>query len=117
MENNKEKIKEELKETIDRFYKEYPNLPPSYITDVELDALLDVVEAHFLVHTIMDQYQHALNIIIRRALYFSQVNGAEEFNIDHLVRALCDLHVFNIPSDEIKAMQEEVTEEVIKYHK
>ena len=103
----KEIIKTSLLNTINDFYKEY-KLPPMNIKDNEWNKLLDVVEAHFLVHQIMNDYEIALNIIIRRALYFAQRNGDEEFNVEHLKLALQDLVAFHIYNDEIKAMQDEM---------
>ena len=106
---NKEIIKAKLINTINGFYNDY-QLPPMNISDSEWNKLLDVVEAHFLVHQIMNEYEIALNIIIRRALYFAQRTGDEEFSIEHLKRALQDLVAFHIYSDEIKAMQEEMND-------
>ena len=102
-------IKWELLETINGFYKEYP-LPPMNISDSEWDKLFDIVEAHLLVHRKLKDFEYAINMIARRALYFAQRCGDEEFNITHLSRALQDLSAYYIPSDEIKAMQEELLE-------
>ena len=63
MVNNKEMIKEDLKMTIDRFYKEH-KLPTMNISDNDWNSLLDVVEAHYLAHNCMKEYNHSLNIII-----------------------------------------------------
>ena len=116
MENNKESIKEELLGVIDRLYKEY-KIPPMLVSNEELDDLLYVVETHFLVHDKMKEYRHAMNIIIRRALYYASVENRDGFIVNHLAMALNDLSAFNIPSDEIKAMQEELFSRSFKHTK
>ncbi len=116
MENNKELIRLEIKKLIDKFYREYP-LPPENISDEEWYSVLDVLEAHFLANNIMNEYIHALNIIVRRALYFAQISNADEFTINHVKRALIDLAPFKIGADEIKAIQEEIDERNIKHMK
>ena len=58
----------------------------------------------------MEDYIHALNIMIRRGLYFAQINKDPEFTINNLIHALSDLIAFKIYSDEIKSMKEEVIE-------
>ena len=116
MENSKETIKNEILNVIDRYYRDY-KLPPNSINDEELDNLLDVVEAHFLVHNKMNEYRNALNIIIRKALYYSTVENRDAFVIHHLAMALNDLSAFLIPSDEIKAMQEELFSKCFRHIK
>ena len=115
MENNEGNVKEALFNTISELYKEY-HLPEQSISDKEWQALLYVLESHFLAHNMINDYQHALNIIVRRGLYYAQVNGNKEFNITHLKRALTDLSAFNIPSDEIKAIEEELDERLNKQY-
>ena len=115
MENSKKLIKEELLNTINEFYEKYPYLPPMYLTDKDFDILLDVVEAYFLVHNIMDQYNHALNIIIRRAVYLAATNDKDGFIINHLSMALNDLSIFNLSIEEIKAMQSELFQRSFNY--
>ena len=107
MENNKEMIKEEILSVIERAYKEH-KLPPMSISDEEIDDLMYVVESNFLVHNKMNEYRNAMNIIIRKALYYATVDNRDAFIINHLAMALNDLSAFSIPSDEIKAMQEEL---------
>ena len=113
---NKEIIKAELLNTINDFYTNY-NLPPMKISDNEWQSFLDVIEAHFLVRNKMDEYEHALNIIIRRALYFAKSFNAKEFNIDFIKKAFFDLVAFNIYKDKVNAMQEEVDEKAKKLTK
>lgn len=114
MKKNIKAIKQELLETINDLYIEY-KLPPMNISDKEWDLYLHVVESHFMAHNNMDDFIHALNILIRRGLYFAQMNKDEEFTIHNLVKALPDLIAFKMYSDETKTMKEEVTEKVKKY--
>ncbi len=111
---NINEIKEDIFKTIDGFYKEY-KLPPMAVTDEEWDKYFHVIESHFIAHDIMDDYIHALNILIRRAFYFSQMDKAEEFTLDYLKKALSDLIAFKIYSNEIEIMKEELNAKVKKY--
>ena len=113
---DKEKIRTEIFKIINRFYLEY-KLPPMNITDSEWDTFLDVIESHFLAHNNIDEYEYAINILIRRALNFASINSEKEFTINHLLKALQDLSVFYISEDEIIAMKEEIYEKVKKYKK
>jgi hypothetical protein len=112
--NNTNEIIKDIFKTIDDFYKEY-KLPPMAVTEEEWNNYFDVIKTHFIDHGIMDQYEYALNILIRRAFYFSQMDIAEEFTMDYLKKALSDLIVYKIYSKEIEEMQEELNEKVKKY--
>lgn len=109
MNNNIEEIKEELLNTINGFYEIY-TIPPMIISDKEWDTFLYVVESHFMAHNIINDYVHALNIMVRHALYFAQMENAPNFTIKHLIKSLNDLVAFKIYSDEISSMKEEVLE-------
>ena len=115
MKNNKEEIKKEMFNKINYFYETY-SLPEQRITDDEWNSLLNVVEAHFLVHGIMNDYSNALNIIVIRAMNYSYIDG-DSFNINHIEKALDDLVAFKIPKDEIDAMKEELNSKVKKINR
>ena len=102
MEKSKERM--EIERVIENYYDSY-NLPPIKITEKEWSAFYSVLEDHFNKKGISDQYIHALNIIIRKALFYASFKGEDAFTINHLLKALEDLIAFNIYSkerDEIK---------------
>ncbi len=107
MENSLKIIKEKIFKTIDELYNTY-DLPPQNITDKEWNAFFYVVESHFLANNIINELEHAINIVVRHALYYTQTTNAKEFTIEHLKMALSDLSVFHIYSNQIKVMQDEI---------
>ncbi len=107
MENSLKIIKEKIFKTIDELYNTY-DLPPQNITDKEWNAFFYVVESHFLANNISNELEHAINIVVRHALYYTQTTNAKEFTIEHLKMALSDLSVFHIYSNQIKVMLDEI---------
>lgn len=116
MKNNYNEIHDEIFKVIDELYSKY-NLPINVVTDNEWAAFFYVIESHFLANGIIKDYNHALNIIIRRALYYVQVNNAKEFNVEYLKKALIDLIAFNISANEIEIMKNELDGTIKKYTK
>lgn len=104
---NEDSIKTRLLNTIDNFYKTC-KLPPMDVSEKEWNNYLNIIEAHFLNHNKMDEFEHALNILIRRGLYFAKMRGDESFNINHLIKAVDDLCAFNIYSEEREKIKEEI---------
>ena len=111
----KEEVKQELFDRIDYFYQTY-HLPEKKITNEEWDNLLNIMEAHFLVHGMMKDYSHALNIVAIRALNYAKIDG-DSFNMTHIEKALDDLIAFNISPEEINAMKEELSGKVKKINR
>lgn len=104
MENNVTEINESIvKLVFDYLEKTNFNIN---LSEKEWYAFFYVIESHFLANDIMSDYEHALNIIVRRAVYYARLE--KELNIEALVKSLSDLLAFNIETKEIKAMQEEI---------
>ena len=104
---DKEEIKSEIIEVLNRFCTDY-NIPSVNISDDELNKFLKVMKKHFLDHGNMKEYIYAINVVIRRAPSFAI--GQEEINIGHIKRALNDLHAYSIPVAEIEEMRCELSE-------
>ncbi len=109
MEKDRETLQNEIIDTLDDLYKKY-KLPPQKISNLEWNAFFDVTYEHFLKRNKTDEYEYALNLLIRRALYFAQLDKCGEFNINHLKKSLVDLPVYNIYSSEIDLMRNEIDE-------
>ena len=99
---NKEEIKRELLDTINRYYSEY-NLPEMSINDGEFDALIDTVYIYLL-----HDKEHALNLIIRKALNLSMMDEYNCFNMYHIIKSLDDLIVFGLKIDDIEKMKQKI---------
>ena len=100
---NKEEIIERFKETIDEFYQKY-KLPENVITKGEWNAFYDALSNHLK----KEDFESALNIIIRRAFNLSLLNNSDKFTLYHLILALQDLQVFNVKTDEIELIKSEI---------
>ena len=110
MEKDRETLKNELFDTLDALYKKY-KLPKQNINNLEWNAFLNVTYDHFLEHDKLDEYEYAINLLLRRALYFSQLDKCGEFNVNHLKKSLVDLPVYNIYNNEIDLMRNEIDEQ------
>ena len=103
---NKEEIKNEIYNLFNRLCKEY-NIGYINISDDELNKFLDVMQKHFYNYGDMKEYIYAINVVVRRAPCFAI--GCEELNIEHIKRALNDLHAYSIPVAEIEEMCNELS--------
>ena len=96
---NKEEIKKELLETIDKYYREY-KLPEMSISDGEFDALIDAMYIY-----LRNQEEQGLYMVIRKALNLSMQNEYKCFNLHHIISSLGDLKVFGLGYDDIENMK------------
>ena len=99
--------KEEIEGVIKEYYKKY-KLPKENISNNEWNTLYDVLEKHFSKKNIMHDYNTALNIIVRKALYYASFKDETEFSMKHILRALEDLVAFKIYETEINEIRKEI---------
>ena len=109
MKSNKQIGKEEMFKAIKELYSEY-KLPKMNISQDEWETFFDVTSRAFIDEKRTMDYIIAVNVIIRRAINFAMIDNTKELTIDYLVRALPDMYVCHVFLDEIKKMQDEISE-------
>ena len=109
---DKKSLKKEIRNYIDKCYQEH-NLPKETISEDNWNIFYDVIEIHFKEHHIEDQYETAINYLVRRALYFAALDKTT-FSVEHLIKVLKDLIAYNIYSDEIEEMKYEILDKISK---
>ena len=109
MENNKEEIIKRFMATVDDFYNRYP-LAENMMSDGDWNALYDVLSNHLK----ENDFEPALNILIRRAFNMSLFANADNFTLYYIILALKDLCAFNIKPDEIETIKNEIMFQSLK---
>ena len=97
----------EIEGVIEKYYEKF-NLPPENISENVWDAFYDILAKHFKRKGIINEYLNALNIIIRRALFYASFKENKTFNITHLLKAIDDLCAFNIYEKERNKIKNEL---------
>lgn len=90
---------EDVYKIIDKLYSEY-KIPEMAITSGEWQAFLDNLN-ECLTKNKSDELEVAVNILIRRALYYATFDNSDRVTLYHLVKSLSDLVVFNIQQKDI----------------
>lgn len=101
-------MKEELLKIVDKYYENY-KLPELKVNDGEWEALLTTI-TKYLPNNAMD----AVNIVLRKAFNIALANNEGYFNLYYIVLALDDLNVFNLSTDIIHNIKNEVMLESLK---
>lgn len=102
---DKNVVRKEIEDVIKEHYEKY-KLPPMDINDKEWDAFYSVIYDHL---KDKEDYIHALNIVIRRALFYASIKDNKTFNINHLIKAVDDLVAFKIYASERQEIKEEIS--------
>lgn len=110
--DQKDITKEEIKGVIEEYYRKY-KLPRENISNEEWNVLYNVLEQHFIKKDIMNDYNSALNIVVRKALYYASFINESEFSMKHILRALEDLVAFKIYETEINEIRKEIKNSLI----
>lgn len=103
----KKKIENQLMTYLDYLYQHY-SLPKENIAKEEWQIFFDTVYNHIMKHNCIDDYNGVLHILLIRALNNAQKDSSKFFTLYYLIEALDDLICFNIFTDEINEVKEEI---------
>ncbi len=110
-------VKEEILEVVDRYYQER-NMPPMVITDKEWDIFLNVVYSYFKkVGLSENDYRHAMNVLVRKALYLAEIYNEGSFNAFHLRASLADLTAYDMNAYQIHSIRLDLDGKIKSYTK